>query len=194
QPGADRPVRAVPAAQRHRAPDRLCRHRRARRYRQRRRRAQPGRPRAAPGPARRSGPGRVVRRGPGGRAPAPDDPGTGPARRQRAAPTVATTVGTALETHQVPAERLVLEVTEAALGNDTEHAVDQLTSLRTLGVRTALTRFGTGTTPLAHLRRLPVDLLKVDRTLFTEPAGRTTPATPILDVVVGLGRKLGVEV
>ena len=116
------------------------------------------------------------------------------ARRQLAAPTVATTVGTALETHQVPAERLVLEVTEAALGNDTEHAVDQLTSLRTLGVRTALTRFGTGTTPLAHLRRLPVDLLKVDRTLFTEPAGRTTPATPILDVVVGLGRKLGVEV
>jgi len=116
------------------------------------------------------------------------------ARRQLAAASVAGIVGSALETHQVPADRIVLEVTETAVGNDTGQAVDQLTALRTLGVRTALARFGTGSTTLANLRRLPVDLVKVDRTLFTEPPGRAAPATPLLDVVVGLGRKLGVEV
>jgi EAL domain-containing protein (putative c-di-GMP-specific phosphodiesterase class I) len=116
------------------------------------------------------------------------------ARRQLAAPTVASIVRAALELHQVPAERLLLEIAESALGSDTEHAVDQLTALRTLGVRTALTRFGTGSTPMAYLRRLPVDLLKVDRSTYAEPVARTAPAPPSLDVVVGLARKLGLEV
>lgn len=69
-----------------------------------------------------------------------------------------------------------------------------LAGLRALGVRTALTRFGTGAAPLAHRRRLPVDLLKVDRSVFAEPARRTGPAIPIIHVVVGLGRRLGLEI
>lgn len=103
-------------------------------------------------------------------------------------------VATALETHQVPADRLVLEVTEQGISSDTQRAVTQLAGLRALGVRTALAQFGTGAIPLAHLRRLPVDVLTVDRALFTEPAGRSGPATPILDVVVSLGRRLGLEI
>jgi EAL domain-containing protein (putative c-di-GMP-specific phosphodiesterase class I) len=47
---------------------------------------------------------------------------------------------------------------------------------------------------LSQLRLLPVDLLKVDRELFVEPAGRTGPATAIIDVVVKLGAQIGVEV
>jgi diguanylate cyclase (GGDEF)-like protein/PAS domain S-box-containing protein len=116
------------------------------------------------------------------------------ADRQLAARELVTTVGTALDSHQVPADRLVLEVTEQGLSADVQRAVAQLAGLRALGVRTALTRFGTGATPLAHLRRLPVDLLKVDRSVFAEPARRTGPATPIIDVVVGLGRRLGLEI
>ena len=113
---------------------------------------------------------------------------------QLAAADLDTTVGTALDSHRVPADRLVVTVTEQALGTDTRNAVAQLSGLRALGVRTALTRFGTGSTPLADLRRLPVDLVKVDRTLFTEPAGRRGPATPIIEAVVELGRRLGVEI
>jgi EAL domain-containing protein (putative c-di-GMP-specific phosphodiesterase class I) len=113
---------------------------------------------------------------------------------QIATPELRTTVGTALDSHGVPADRLVVAVTEQALGSDTRRAVEQLSGLRALGVRTALTRFGTGTTPLADLRRLPVDLVKVDRTLFTEPAGRNGPAAPIIEAVVELGRRLGVDV
>jgi diguanylate cyclase (GGDEF)-like protein/PAS domain S-box-containing protein len=116
------------------------------------------------------------------------------ADRQLAAPDLVTMVGTALDSHQVPADRLVLEVTEQGLSADLQRAVTQLAALRVLGVRTALTRFGTGATPLAHLRRLPVDLLKVDRSVFAEPAGRTGPATPIIGVVAGLGRRLGLEI
>ena len=113
---------------------------------------------------------------------------------QLAAPDLGTTVGAALDLHRVPAERLVLAVTEEALGGDTAQAVARLTQVRALGVRTALTRFGTGSTPLADLRRLPVDLVKVDRTLFTEPAGRRGPATPIIEAVVELGHRIGVDI
>jgi diguanylate cyclase len=99
--------------------------------------------------------------------------------------------------------------------------VAQLGALRSLGVRTALVQYGTGTTPLASLRRLPVDLLKVDRAVFTPVPARPEvrigdrvlphqrelpqqrelphqrelpPGGPLMDAVVGLGRRLGMQV
>jgi EAL domain-containing protein (putative c-di-GMP-specific phosphodiesterase class I) len=120
-------------------------------------------------------------------------------------------VASAIDTHDVPADRLVVEVDleqsdrpERAGSPDASRprpdtfvdavAVDRLAALRALGVRTALDHFGAGPTALGHLRRLPVDILKIDRVLFSEPAGQTGPATPIVDVVVGLARRLGIEV
>ena len=41
---------------------------------------------------------------------------------------------------------------------------------------------------------MPIDVLKVDRSLVAEPAGRDGPAAPILDVVVGLGDRVGLEI
>jgi diguanylate cyclase (GGDEF)-like protein/PAS domain S-box-containing protein len=116
------------------------------------------------------------------------------AGRQFAAPALVGMVSAALESHRVPADKLVVGITEAGLGANSQLAIAQLAGLRALGVRTALAQFGTGATPLAHLRRLPVDLLKVDRVIFAEPAGRSGAATPIMDVVVGLGRRLGLEI
>jgi diguanylate cyclase (GGDEF)-like protein/PAS domain S-box-containing protein len=116
------------------------------------------------------------------------------AARQLAAPDLVARVGRLLERHQIPPERLVLEVTEQGLDADPQGAIAQLAGLRALGVRTALARFGTGATPLASLRRLPVDVLKVDRALFAGPAGRPESGTPLIDVVVGLGRRLGLEI
>jgi EAL domain-containing protein (putative c-di-GMP-specific phosphodiesterase class I) len=113
--------------------------------------------------------------------------------RQLVAESSVADVAAALESHAVTAERLVIEVAEADLTGDSP-AAERLTALRALGVRTALDRFGTGPTTLAHLRRLPVDLLKVDRAVFTGPGGATGPATPIVDVVVILGERLGIEV
>ncbi|WP_203853670.1 putative bifunctional diguanylate cyclase/phosphodiesterase [Dactylosporangium siamense] len=113
--------------------------------------------------------------------------------RQLAAPGWLATVATAIDTHCVPAESLIVEVAEAALPDDAG-AIEQLAGLRALGVRTAIDHFGTGPTALAHLRRLPVDVLKIDQVLFSEPAGQRAPATPIVDVVVGLARRLGIDV
>ncbi|GIH18124.1 putative bifunctional diguanylate cyclase/phosphodiesterase [Rugosimonospora africana] len=120
------------------------------------------------------------------------------AARQLAAPNFVARVARVLDDYRIPADRLVVEITEQDLRPDLPAAVAQLTRLRTLGVRTALAKFGTGPTPLASLRRLPVDVLKVDRALFAgtphvSPGG-VELGMPVIDVVVGLGRRLGMEI
>jgi diguanylate cyclase (GGDEF)-like protein/PAS domain S-box-containing protein len=102
----------------------------------------------------------------------------------------------ALDSHLVPAERVLVEVAEKATGTrptpDAREAA--FAAVRGLGVRTAIDHFGTDPTSLAHLRRMAIDVLKVDRSLFAEPAGRGGPAAPIMDVVMSLGHRLGLEV
>lgn len=100
----------------------------------------------------------------------------------------------ALDEHQVPAERLVIEVSESGLGTDCAELATQLAGLRSIGTRTALDDFGAGTASLANLRRLPVDLLKIGKPFFAEPAARPNPTLPIIEIIVSLGRRLGVEI
>ena len=91
----------------------------------------------------------------------------GPAARR---PGWLATVATAIDTHCVPAESLIIEVAEASLPDDAG-AVEQFAGLRAIGVRTAIDHFGTGPTALAHLCRLPVDVLE-DRPGALQRAGR----------------------
>jgi len=111
--------------------------------------------------------------------------------RQLALPNFVATVAAAIDSYRLPADRLVIEITESAVGADLPTVVTQLAGLRALGVRTALDHFGVGPTSLAYLRRLPVDVLKIDSALFAEPSGLSMP---IVDVVVSLGRRLGLEI
>jgi EAL domain-containing protein (putative c-di-GMP-specific phosphodiesterase class I) len=99
-----------------------------------------------------------------------------------------------LEQHGVPAQRLVLEVTEHAVATDMEELVSRLAELRATGVRVALDDFGAGYSSLGQLRTLPVDILKIDHALVAEPESRTGTAAPLVDVVVRLGHRLGLEV
>jgi len=94
----------------------------------------------------------------------------------------------------VPAQRLVLEVTEHAVATDMEELVRRLGELRATGVRIALDDFGAGYSSLGQLRTLPVDILKIDQRLVAEPESRTGTAAPLVDVVVRLGHRLGLEV
>ena len=99
-----------------------------------------------------------------------------------------------LAEYGVPPQRLVLEVTEHAVATDMEEMVRRLTALRTTGVRIALDDFGAGYSSLGQLRTLPVDILKIDHALVAEPESRTGTAAPLVDVVVRLGHRLGLEV
>ena len=66
---------------------------------------------------------------------------------------------------------LVLEVTERVMMRDPEAAAARVHELNTLGVRIALDDFGTGYSSLAYLRRLPIDILKIDKTFVAGGAG-----------------------
>jgi diguanylate cyclase (GGDEF)-like protein len=66
-----------------------------------------------------------------------------------------------------PAERLVVEVTESSLFADLDLAKTIVTSLKNQGIRLALDDFGTGFSSLAHLRSLPFDIIKIDRSFVT---------------------------
>jgi diguanylate cyclase (GGDEF)-like protein len=107
--------------------------------------------------------------------------------------TVVDDVRRALEATGVEASRLVVEITETALVDDPVLAAEHLSEIRSLGVRTALDDFGTGYTSLAHLRRLPVDIIKVDRSLVVAGAEDTADAR-VLGLVVGTAHALGMQV
>jgi EAL domain-containing protein (putative c-di-GMP-specific phosphodiesterase class I) len=103
-------------------------------------------------------------------------------------------VADVLAEHGVPPQRLVLEVTEHAVATDMDEMVGRLAELRATGVRIALDDFGAGYSSLGQLRTLPVDILKIDHALVAEPESRTGTAAPLVDVVVRLGHRLGLEV
>jgi EAL domain-containing protein (putative c-di-GMP-specific phosphodiesterase class I) len=75
-----------------------------------------------------------------------------------------------------------------------EELISRLAELRATGVRIALDDFGAGYSSLGQLRTLPVDILKIDHALVAEPESRTGTAAPLVDVVVRLGHRLGLEV
>jgi predicted signal transduction protein with EAL and GGDEF domain len=100
------------------------------------------------------------------------------------------TVRAALEDHGVPADRLVLEITESAVMENGSGTVETLDALRALGVRLALDDFGTGYSSLAHLHRFPLDVLKIDRS-FTAALDDDHQGASIAGAIVSLAQALG---
>lgn len=103
-------------------------------------------------------------------------------------------VRAALATHGIAPERLVVEVAEPRVVADVPAVVGRLAELRALGVRTALDDFGSGQEPLAQLRRMPVDFLKIDRSLVTDRSAWQGQSRPLIGVLASLGRRLGLEI
>ncbi|MFW3172473.1 putative bifunctional diguanylate cyclase/phosphodiesterase [Geodermatophilus sp. CPCC 206100] len=111
---------------------------------------------------------------------------------QLASPDLTDHVRAALATSGLPAEALVLEVTETALVGDPERAAESLAALRELGVRLALDDFGTGYSSLGYLQQFTVDVLKVDRSFVATITDEGVPA--IVRGLIDLGRALDLEV
>jgi|GEM_PF-2369754 len=102
-------------------------------------------------------------------------------------------VAALLNTTGVAAERLVLELTEQIALHDLSLTYQVLTELQALGVRVALDDFGTGYASLTHLRKLPIDILKVERG-FTAGIGHNYKDEAVLRAVLALGEGLNMIV
>jgi len=92
----------------------------------------------------------------------------------------------------LPPQRLELEIVESALIEDFEHAKRQIAELRRLDMTVALDDFGTGYSSLTYLLELPLDKLKIDRSIV---AGvDKVQSAAIVQAVVALARALGLRV
>ena len=92
-----------------------------------------------------------------------------------------------------PAERLVVEITESSLFADIDLARTIVTSLKNQGIRLALDDFGTGFSSLSHLRSLPFDIIKIDRS-FVSNIQAKRESVAIIRAVTTLAGALSVPV
>ncbi|MCP3938074.1 MAG: EAL domain-containing protein [Actinomycetia bacterium] len=106
---------------------------------------------------------------------------------------LASFISDVLDRTGVSASRLMLEITESQVVDDLALAADVLRSLSDLGIRTSIDDFGTGFSSLTHLRRLPIDEIKIDRSFVGQMATNEHDAV-IVRSIVRLGHDLDLEV
>ncbi|MDG1410834.1 MAG: EAL domain-containing protein [Acidimicrobiales bacterium] len=99
----------------------------------------------------------------------------------------------ALAASKLPAGRLCLEMKESTIMDDVSESASLLEQIRQTGVQIAVDDFGTGLSSLAYLKRLPIDILKIDRT-FVSSVGVDQESTDIVRSIVGLAQNLNLGV
>lgn len=98
-----------------------------------------------------------------------------------------------LESLNVPAHLLEIEITESALISDPERAMQVLNAFRDLGIAMAIDDFGTGYSSLSYLKRLPIDTLKIDRS-FVHNMRQDEGDAIIVRSTIGLAHSFGLKV
>jgi EAL domain-containing protein (putative c-di-GMP-specific phosphodiesterase class I) len=102
-------------------------------------------------------------------------------------------VRTVLADCELPADSLVIEITENLAMQNVEATAAVLADLKALGVGIAIDDFGTGYCSLAYLRRFPIDTLKIDAS-FTCLVATDPPTARIVAAVIQLAHSLGLAV
>jgi EAL domain-containing protein (putative c-di-GMP-specific phosphodiesterase class I) len=102
-------------------------------------------------------------------------------------------VAQALERAQLDPATVTLELTETVLMRDADTAITRLQALKVLGVRLAVDDFGTGYSSLSYLDRLPVDVLKIDKTFINRLTGPGGEGIALIEAILRLAQTLGLE-
>ena len=102
-------------------------------------------------------------------------------------------VANALQEMDVRPDLIELELTESTVMSNLSESADQMRKLRALGVRIAVDDFGTGYSSLNYLHKLPIDVLKIDRS-FIDGIDGPNSTLPLVQAILALARNLELEV
>ncbi|MEM7259417.1 MAG: EAL domain-containing protein, partial [Pseudomonadota bacterium] len=102
-------------------------------------------------------------------------------------------VAATLDEHQLPPTRLILEITESSVMEELDLAVATLKSFRETGILISIDDFGTGHSSLAHLRDLPLDELKIDKSFVSQISSDTTSEL-LVSTTIALAHGMGLKV
>jgi diguanylate cyclase (GGDEF)-like protein/PAS domain S-box-containing protein len=109
--------------------------------------------------------------------------------RQLSDPDFASRLEAILKRHRLEAHYLQIEVTESTVMTDPEQAIAALNKLTTLGVTIAVDDFGTGYSSFSYLKRLPIHVLKVDRSFVTD-IGNSREDDAIVTAIIQVAQSL----
>ena len=112
--------------------------------------------------------------------------------RQLASPDFLDTVTAVLLETRIDPSRVTLEITESVLMEDIDSSIHVLAALRRAGVKVAIDDFGTGYSSLNYLRRLPLDIVKIDQSFVAELGDPA--ANAIVAAITNLSHALGLKV
>jgi len=112
--------------------------------------------------------------------------------RELAHPGFVDTVVSALHRHGLPAQALVLEITERMLAGKDPQIVQAMAEVQEIGVRLAVDDFGTGYSALGYLRRFPVSTLKIDRS-FVAGLGISPDDHALVEAIIRLGETFDLD-
>ncbi|MGM0594585.1 MAG: putative bifunctional diguanylate cyclase/phosphodiesterase [Pseudomonadota bacterium] len=113
--------------------------------------------------------------------------------RQLRDPAFAAVVANILEQTGLPARQLELEVTETDIMQDSELSIQTLHQLRELGVYLVIDDFGTGYSSLSYLKKLPIAMLKIDRSFITD-IEHSSDSLSIVQAILALAKSLRLDV
>ena len=108
-------------------------------------------------------------------------------------PNFAETVTTILEETGVNPVFLEIELTESAIMQDVDFTIKMLKAFKSLGIKISIDDFGTGYSSLSHLKRFPIDSLKIDRS-FIANATTSTDDRAIVTAIISMAHSLGLNI
>ena len=98
-----------------------------------------------------------------------------------------------LETYDIPADRVEIEITESIMIDSTEKALSCINELKAMGIKIAIDDFGTGYSSLSYLNNLPSDMLKIDKS-FIDVMNDSESSKKYVATIISIGHILNLEV